>query len=196
MTDVRHQFGDDWADPDGPLLPSERRRLSRAGARESVPMRCVTVLPGRSSAGCPPGRDASRRTGCATSAPRPCMPVAWISRLSRSSSVTSGSRPRPATSTSTRTTSSTPGRSPTSGWPPASAWMGGELMRWNLRMAAAERGIWKSTEMRRRLADARPGDQRREDVGAVDWHPDLDPARRPRRDLCRPRVQPDQPAHL
>ncbi|MDA8062779.1 MAG: helix-turn-helix transcriptional regulator, partial [Actinomycetota bacterium] len=27
-------------------------------------------------------------------------------------------------------------------------------MRWNLRMRAAERGIWKSTEMRRRLADA------------------------------------------
>ena len=27
-------------------------------------------------------------------------------------------------------------------------------MRWNLRMVAAERGIWKSTEMRRRLADA------------------------------------------
>jgi putative transcriptional regulator len=27
-------------------------------------------------------------------------------------------------------------------------------MRWNLRMAAAERGVWKSTEMRRRLADA------------------------------------------
>jgi putative transcriptional regulator len=27
-------------------------------------------------------------------------------------------------------------------------------MQWNLRLAAAERGIWKSTEMRRRLADA------------------------------------------
>jgi putative transcriptional regulator len=27
-------------------------------------------------------------------------------------------------------------------------------MRWNLRMKAAENGIWKSTEMRRRLADA------------------------------------------
>jgi putative transcriptional regulator len=27
-------------------------------------------------------------------------------------------------------------------------------MRWNLRMTAAERGIWKSTEMRRLLADA------------------------------------------
>ena len=27
-------------------------------------------------------------------------------------------------------------------------------MQWNLRMKAAERGIWKSTEMRRELADA------------------------------------------
>jgi len=27
-------------------------------------------------------------------------------------------------------------------------------MRWNLRMRAAERGIWKSTEMRRRLSEA------------------------------------------
>lgn len=27
-------------------------------------------------------------------------------------------------------------------------------MRWNLRMKAAERGIWKSTEMRRRFAEA------------------------------------------
>jgi len=27
-------------------------------------------------------------------------------------------------------------------------------MRWNLRLTAAEHGIWKSTEMRRRLAEA------------------------------------------
>jgi putative transcriptional regulator len=27
-------------------------------------------------------------------------------------------------------------------------------MRWNLRMTAAEHGIWKSTEMRRRLSEA------------------------------------------
>jgi putative transcriptional regulator len=27
-------------------------------------------------------------------------------------------------------------------------------MRWNLRLTAAERGIWKSTEMRRQLCDA------------------------------------------
>src|SRR5450755_1697514 len=30
----------------------------------------------------------------------------------------------------------------------------GESMRWNMRMKAAEQGIWKSTEMRRRLAEA------------------------------------------
>ncbi|MGH3368474.1 MAG: helix-turn-helix domain-containing protein [Nocardioidaceae bacterium] len=27
-------------------------------------------------------------------------------------------------------------------------------MRWNMRLAAAERGVWKSTDMRRRLAEA------------------------------------------
>jgi DNA-binding Xre family transcriptional regulator len=32
--------------------------------------------------------------------------------------------------------------------------MGGEIVRWNMRMKAAEAGIWKSTEMRRRLAAA------------------------------------------
>jgi integrase len=36
LADVRHQFGDDWADPDAPLLPSERHdrhtwRCGRAG---------------------------------------------------------------------------------------------------------------------------------------------------------------------
>lgn len=37
LTDIRHQFGDDWSDPDAPLLPSERRdahtgRCRRVGA--------------------------------------------------------------------------------------------------------------------------------------------------------------------
>jgi site-specific recombinase XerD len=37
LADVRHQFGDDWSDPDAPLLPSERRdrysgRCLRVGA--------------------------------------------------------------------------------------------------------------------------------------------------------------------
>lgn len=37
LTDVRHQFNDDWDDPDAPLLPSERRdpdtaRATRAGS--------------------------------------------------------------------------------------------------------------------------------------------------------------------
>ena len=35
-----------------------------------------------------------------------------------------------------------------------SALRDGEPMLWNLRMKAAESGIWKSTELRRRLADA------------------------------------------
>ena len=30
----------------------------------------------------------------------------------------------------------------------------GDVVRWNLRMKAAERGIWKSTELRRMLAEA------------------------------------------
>jgi site-specific recombinase XerD len=37
LSDVRHQFGDDWEDPDAPLLPSERRdrdtgRCTRVGS--------------------------------------------------------------------------------------------------------------------------------------------------------------------
>ena len=43
-------------------------------------------------------------------------------------------------------------------------------MQWNLRMTAAERGIWKSTELRRLLAEAGLEISRRKDVGAVDRH--------------------------
>ena len=69
-------------------------------------------------------------------------------------------------------------------------------MRWNLRLTAAERGVWKSTEMRRRLADARLGDQRREDVRAVDRDTDHHPPRGPRRHLRRVGVLAHGPAHL
>ena len=63
-------------------------------------------------------------------------------------------------------------------------------MRWNLRMKAAERGIWKSHRDAPAAGRGRPGDQRREDVGAVDRHPDHDPARRPGRDLRRAGLHP------
>jgi len=63
-------------------------------------------------------------------------------------------------------------------------------MRWNLRMVAAERGIWKSTELRRRLADAGLEISAGKDVRAVDRHPDHDPSRRPRRDLLSPGLRP------
>src|SRR5919198_4180403 len=91
--------------------------------------------------------------GCGTTAPRRCMPTGWTSRRSRSCWGTRGCRLRPGTSTSTTTTSSRRGPTPTSAWP--HAWSKeGELVRWNLRMKAAERGIWKSTELRRLLAQA------------------------------------------
>src|SRR6266545_1389804 len=91
--------------------------------------------------------------GCGTTAPRRCTPTGSTSRRSRSCSATPGCPPRPGTSTSTTTTSSRRGLTPTSAWP--HGWdKGGELVRWNLRMKAAEQGIWKSTELRRLLAEA------------------------------------------
>ena len=53
LTDLRHQFGDDWSDPDAPLLPSERRdhhtgRCLRAGddaLRSGLAAAVTTWLP-------------------------------------------------------------------------------------------------------------------------------------------------------
>lgn len=53
LTDVRHQFGDDWDNPEAPLLPSERRdpdhgRVLRAGAdalRTGLGQAVTTWLP-------------------------------------------------------------------------------------------------------------------------------------------------------
>ena len=50
-------------------------------------------------------------------------------------------------------------------------------MRWNLRMRAAERGIWKSTEMRRLLAEAGLEISAGQDVCPVDDHADHHSAR-------------------
>ncbi len=63
-------------------------------------------------------------------------------------------------------------------------------MHWNLRLKAAERGIWKSAEMRRRLADAGLEISRREDVGTVGGDTDHGPPGRPRRDLRGAGVRP------
>ena len=63
-------------------------------------------------------------------------------------------------------------------------------MRWNLRMTAAERGIWKSTEMRHQLAEA--GLEISAGKMSRWWTatPVIDPAGRPRRDLRSPGVHP------
>jgi site-specific recombinase XerD len=54
LGDVRHRFGDDWSDPDAPMLPSERRdpvleRCRRVGAnalREGLAGQTARFLPG------------------------------------------------------------------------------------------------------------------------------------------------------
>jgi site-specific recombinase XerD len=63
LTDVRHQFGDDWDDPDAPLLPSERRdphtgRCLRAGddaLRSGLAAAVALYLPSWSGALTPHG---------------------------------------------------------------------------------------------------------------------------------------------
>lgn len=54
MVEVRHQFGDDWADPDAPLLPSERRdphtgwrrRIGDQALRDGLAAAVARWLPG------------------------------------------------------------------------------------------------------------------------------------------------------
>ena len=53
LVDVRHQFGDDWAEPDAPLLPSERsdphtgccRRVGDQALRDGLAFAVATWLP-------------------------------------------------------------------------------------------------------------------------------------------------------
>jgi len=58
-------------------------------------------------------------------------------------------------------------------------------VKWNLRLAAANRGIWKASELQRMLAEAGLVISRREDVGAVVGQPGQHQARRPGRHLRR-----------
>src|SRR4051794_25589084 len=82
------------------------------------------------------------------------MPEAWTSRRSRNCSATNGCPLRPDISMFIMTTSTARGLSPTSASPTDSPTRGGSPVRWNLRLHAAQQGIWKSTELRRRLLGA------------------------------------------
>ena len=120
----------------------DRRAAGRAGRR------------GRRG-GCRPGRAADAARAAALLRLVAVCPRHGPQGGPGAARATSGCPPRPGTSTSTTTTSSRRGRPPTTGSRPGSVHReGGETMRWNLRMKAAERGIWKSTEMRRLLAEA------------------------------------------
>ena len=172
--------------------PTRTRRCCPASAATGRPGRCCRVRrpgaarrawPTRSSGGCRPGRAADAARAAALLRLVAVCPRAWTSRRSRNCSATSGCRPRPATSTSTPTTSSRRGRAPTTVSPPGSAREGGET---DALEPADEGRRARHLEVDRDAPPAgrgRAGDQRREDVGAVDRHPDHDPARRPGRDL-------------
>ena len=177
-----------------PLFPSERRRLDGPGARVSDrrgaprrwPTRSPTHLPGWAGRLTPhvlrhycasqlyqAGRGHHRDPGTA----RPF--------LDRHDDAV---RPRARTPAS---------RTPCcSGQQRAAAAVGRtDPMKWNLRLAAANRGIWKASELRRMLAERGPGDQRREDVGAV-----VGPAERAapggaRRVLRGPGLRDQRPDH-
>ena len=57
LVEVRHQFGDDYAHPDAPLLPSPSAATRPpAGAAGCRTRRCATGWPTRSSGRCRPGR--------------------------------------------------------------------------------------------------------------------------------------------
>jgi len=62
-------------------------------------------------------------------------------------------------------------------------------MRWNLRMKAAERGLWKSTELRRLLAAAGLEMSAGRMSGWWTGTPKHGPPRRARRDLRRARLR-------
>lgn len=152
LTDVRHQYADGGDDPDGPQLPSERRdcdtgacvRVGPEALRTGFATAVTTWLPDWSAHLTPHGL----RHFCASSLYRRGMDLKAIQELLGHEWL----------STTTRyihvhpTTSNRPGRPRTSASQPGSR--RGDRMRWNLRLTAAERGIWKSTEMRRRLAEA------------------------------------------
>ena len=154
LTDVRHQFGDDWSDPAAPLLPSERR--------DRLTGRCTPGRPrgaagrvgwqrGPLAAGVGGASDPARaapllrlvavRHGVDLKAIQELFGHEWLSTTTGYIHVHA--------------------EHIESAWAQANERVAARLareeaeaMRWNLRMAAAERGIWKSTEMRRRLAEA------------------------------------------
>jgi len=148
VEDVWGQFGGDYARPGVPLLPSERKNADGSAARSGT----------RPCGGPEGGRPAHLtdwpdivtphvlRHFCASELYLP----AWTdrgpghigARLDRHHDEL---RPRPRH----------PRRGRVDGRPAARrrAAEGTEEMKWNLRLAAANRGIWKASELQRMLAD-------------------------------------------
>ena len=155
LAEVRHQFGDDWADPDAPMLPSERRdrdldRCRRVGAN--------ALRQGARGAGRPVAAGVVGAADPTRAAPLLRLLAVWRRDGPQGAPGTAGPsvaghdlglHPRPQRPHRTGL-----GAAPNRRLETRLATGRVKLMQWNLRLKAAERGIWKSAEMRRLLADA------------------------------------------
>lgn len=119
LTDVRHQFGDDYLDPEAPLFP---QRAARPAYGKLCPGRCRRFP-------CRPGRCCSTVAALMEWPPEPARAASLLCLVPLcpglgpegrpgAAGAMNGSRPPPGTSTSTLTTLTMPGRSLTNGWPP------------------------------------------------------------------------------
>ena len=156
LAEVRHQFGDDWADPDAPMLPSERRDPApgrvRPGRRRTRCARAWRLQVDRWLPALVGPADPARAA--------PLLRLVAVWRRDGPQGDPGAARPRVAVDHDRlhprpqRPHRAGLGERQPSGSRPASDRGRVSSMQWNLRLKAAERGIWKSTEMRRLLADA------------------------------------------
>src|SRR5439155_2298574 len=124
--DVRHQFGDDWNDPDAPMLPSERRdrhtaactRVGHDALRSGLAGAVDTWLPTWSGRLTPHGL----RHFCASSLYARGLDLKAIQELLGHSWLSTTTR----YITCTTSTSSRHGHRPMNGSPGGSRWWGGD----------------------------------------------------------------------
>ncbi len=149
VADIRGQFDDAWDRPGAPLFPSERHntdhsstRIGDDALRDGLAEAVGCHLPGWGT--------GSPRMCCATTVSRACTRTGWTSSPSRNCSAMSGSRPPWARTRAPHPHRGRLGQGSSARRDPA--WRECPMI-WNLRLAAANRGIWKASELQRMLAE-------------------------------------------